>query len=248
MKTNQMMQVKIGNFGTIKIGHLDQIGDVSQVVEMGNESRKEKGLEPITLDSLLKKQSIWEFIISRNTQKTAFSNSSDSEELKVKSNYSLLSKFKTLKGEIQYSELMKKFPDLIKSKRGRYGGTWAELFILLKIASMLDKDLEVEIYRVFIEEKLLDWRDLGGDYFKEFNKIIDTLPDRKGEDNTNIYIDFALIIRDKLKIDKTRGYNLEQHNSKIQQKRTEYLSNLTSMIKVGLITNYEQLRDIFMKL
>jgi hypothetical protein len=43
----------------------------------------------------------------------------------------------------------------------------AELYILLKIASMLDKDLEVRIYKVFIENKILLYRDLGGDNFKE---------------------------------------------------------------------------------
>jgi len=248
MKTNQIMQVKIGNFGTITIGHKTKMGDVSQVIEIGNISRKEKGLETATLDSLLKKQSLWEFIISRNTQKAVHSNSSDSEELKIKSDYSFLNEFKTQKGEIQYSKLMKKYPKLIKSRRGRYGGTQAELFILLKIASMLDKDLEVEIYRVFIEEKLLDWRDLGGDYFKEFNAIIDTLPDRKDQPNQHIYILFAQIIREKLEITDTKGYNLQAHNSRIQQRRSEYLKSLTDMVNVGLITNYQQLKDVFIRL
>jgi len=32
---------------------------------------------------------------------------------------------------------------------------------------MLDKDLEVRIYKVFIENKILLYRDLGGDNFKE---------------------------------------------------------------------------------
>ena len=62
-------------------------------------------------------------------------------ETKKYSDYDELLKYKTPKGEIQYHELMKKYPKLIKSKRGRYGGTWAELYILLKIASMLDKEL-----------------------------------------------------------------------------------------------------------
>lgn len=114
MNTNQMMTILIGNFGTLEIGHLTQMGKVSQVIEMGNKSRKEKGLEEISLDSLLKKQSIWEFIISRNTKLSIYSNSSESEELKikVKSDYSALKDFKTEKGKIQYSQLIKKFPNL----------------------------------------------------------------------------------------------------------------------------------------
>ena len=180
---NQIMKVKIGNFGVIVIGHQTKMGDVSQIMEMGNNHRKTKGLEELTLDQILKKQSLWEFIISRNNQIALDrdnSNSDESSELKIpiQSDYSNLNFFKTNAGLIQYSKLMKKYPKLIKSRRGRYGGTQAEIYILLKIASMLDKDLEVEIYRVFIEKQILVWRDVGGENFKELNEIIDLLPDR----------------------------------------------------------------------
>jgi hypothetical protein len=250
MNTNQMMQIQIGNFGTLEIGHLTKMGKVSQVIEMGNEARKEKGLEEISLDSLLKKQSIWEFIISRNTQKARESNSSDSEELKIrpKSDYSELKNFKSEKGEIQYSKLMKKFPNLIQSKRGKYGGTWAELYILLKIASMLDKDLEVEIYRVFIEQKILFWRDLGGDNFKDFNKLVDTLPDRIEKNNTGVYVAVAKMIRTKLEILDTKGYNEKEHNSLIQINRAEWLKNLSFLIENGFVNSYEELKKTFQKL
>jgi hypothetical protein len=250
MNTNQMMQIQIGNFGTLEIGHLTKMGKVSQVIEMGNEARKEKGLEEITLDQILKKQDLWEFIISRNTQKTRESNSDDSSELKtrLKSDYSRLKKFKTLEGKIQYSQLMKEFPNLITSKRGKYGGTWAELYILLKIASMLDKDLEVEIYRVFIEQKILFWRDLGGDNFKDFNKLVDTLPDRTGKNNTGVYVAVAKMIRTKLEILDTKGYNEKEHNSLIQINRSKWLENLNFAIDTGLVNSYEELKKTFQKL
>ena len=99
---------------------------------------------------------------------------------------------------------MKKYPDLIKSRRGRYGGTFAELYILLKIASMLDKDLEVEIYRVFIENKILDWRENGGENYKELNSLIDTLSDTNDHNNSNLYKKFAIIFRHKLEIATTK--------------------------------------------
>ena len=44
MKSEQMMSVEIPNFGIIEIGHKDEIGKVSQVLEMGNEIRKKKKL------------------------------------------------------------------------------------------------------------------------------------------------------------------------------------------------------------
>ncbi len=142
----------------------------------------------------------------------------EDNETKI-SNFRELEKYKDKDGRIQYTELMKKFPHLIKSKRGKNGGTWAELYILLKIASMLDKDLEVEIYRVFIEEKILYFRDEGGYSFKELNKAIDKyLPSPTGN-NTGRYITIAKIIREKLDITDTKDYNEKEHHAQIQEKR-----------------------------
>jgi hypothetical protein len=237
-----MMQVKIGNFGTVNIGHLTQIGKLNDILKIGNKYRKESGLREIEISEWFRKESTWEFIIEVERKYGTFFQTPDSGVC--------LSNFKNLYGKIEFAELIKKFT-VIKSQRGgkpENRGYWANLFILLDLASYMSPVLKLEMYEVFVKQKILDWRDLGGDYFKEFNKIIDTLPDRKGKDNTHIYIKFSLIVRDKLQITDTQGYNLEQHDSKIQQKRTEYLSNLTSMIKVGLITNYEQLKDIFIRL
>jgi hypothetical protein len=254
MNTNQKMRIQIGSFGTLEIEHLTQMGSVSQVMEMGNARRKAKGLSELSIKDILRKQDFWEFVISRNTKIARQFKSTESGDLKtsgfigIDSDYSELKKFKTEKGEILYSELITKFPHLIKSKRGKYGGTFAELYILLKVASTLDKDLEVEIYDVFINSKILFWRDLGGDNFKEFNKIVDTLSDRIGENNQGVYIQVAKKIRNKLDILSTKGYNEKEHHAFIQQKRTEYLSNLTSMVNVGLIKTYPQLKEIIDKL
>jgi hypothetical protein len=255
MNTDQQMTIKIGNFGTLQIGHLSKMGKVSQVVEMGNKNRKVKGLSEIPLEEILRKQELWEFIIARNTQKTIDLNSGKFPEFEnndnsdiSQSDYSQLKTFTNPNGSIKYSELMKKFPNLIKSKRGRNGGTWAELYILLKIASMLDKDLEVRIYKVFIEDKILLWRDLGGDNFKEFNKIVDTLPDRKEKNNTGIYIQVSLAIRRKLSILSTRGYNKKEHDSLVQENRAEWLKTLSFAISIGWIKTFDELKDSLDKL
>jgi hypothetical protein len=255
MITNQMMTVQIGSFGTLEIGHLDKIGNVAKVIDIGNINRLAKGLEPILLDRILEKQDIWEFIIARNNQILRESKSRYSREIKkldnfdvLQSDYSELLPYKTSSGHIRYGELMTRFPNLIKSKRGKNGGTWAEIYILLKIASMLDKDLEVEIYRIFINHKLLFWRDVGGDNFKEFNAMIDTLPDRIGKNNIKLYIEMAQILREKLNIENTKGYNEKEHFSIIQVNRAKLLDRLTSMIEVGLITSYSKLKEIILKI
>jgi hypothetical protein len=275
LKTEQLMKVQIGHLGIIEIGHKTEIGKVSQVIEMGNEIRKEKGLRPIELKEILVKKEFWEFVVARNTQKfkysqktenTGFSKSPDLRDFKTSlrmeefsdfnsetnqvtySNFGELEKYQDLVGQIQYTELMKKFPHLIKSKRGKNGGTWAELYILLKIASMLDKDLEVEIYRVFIEENILKYRDDGGDNFKEFNKLVDTLPDRIGKNNTGVYVAVAKMIRAKLEILDTKGYNEKEHNSLVQINRSKWLENLSFVIENGFVNSYEELKETFQKL
>jgi len=248
LKTNQMMEIQIGNFGTIKIGHKTEMGKVSQIMEMGNRNREAKGLNQISLDSVLKRQDFWEFVIARNTQYMNISNSAESAELdfmNFQSNYSELTNYKDIAGQIKYSEIIKQFPHLIKSTKGRYGGTWAELYILLKIASILDKELEVEIYRVFIENRILYFRDSGGNEFKELNKLVKILPNSQGQKD---YINLSLAMREKLSILDTRGYNDKEHNSLIQEKRTEYQKDLQKFIHVGFIKNIDDLIDALNRL
>ncbi|MBE9563588.1 MAG: hypothetical protein IMF12_12090 [Proteobacteria bacterium] len=52
-------------------------------------------------------------------------------------------------------------------------------------------------------------RDVGGDYYKELNIAINTLPDRKYKNNHGIYIQIAKQFREKLEILDTKGYNKE---------------------------------------
>jgi alpha-glucuronidase len=42
MNTNQMMQIQIGKNYTVQIGHLDQIGKLNDVLEIGNKYREKK--------------------------------------------------------------------------------------------------------------------------------------------------------------------------------------------------------------
>jgi hypothetical protein len=144
--------------------------------------------------------------------------------------------------------MMKKYKNVIFSKRGKYGGTWADLRIMLDLANYLDPVLKDEMYEVFINQKILFWRDVGGENFKEFNSLIDTLPDRKGKSNRNLYIEISLEIRRKLSILSTKGYNGKEHHALIQENRAEWLKSLSFAIKVGFIKSYEELKDTFEKL
>ncbi|EJF07783.1 hypothetical protein ThvES_00001220 [Thiovulum sp. ES] len=84
MNTDQQMTIKIGNFGTLQIGHLSK---------MGNKHRERKGLNSLSFDTLFKRQDFWEFVVSRNAQMLSKINSADSADLKsepIQSDYSMI--------------------------------------------------------------------------------------------------------------------------------------------------------------
>jgi hypothetical protein len=242
MNTNQMMTIQIGKNYTVQIGHLTKMGSLNDVLKIGNEYRKSQGLREIEIAEWLRKENTWEFILEVERDIGINFQTVDSTVC--------LSDFKNSSGQIDFSKLIKQF-SVIKSQRGgkpENRGYWANIYILLDLASYLSPTLKLEMYKVFINQKILFWRDIGGDSFKEFNKIIDTLPDRKDQRNTGIYIQVATQIRKKLEILGTKGYNEKEHNSLIQENRAEWLKSLTFAVKVGFIKSYEELKNTLDKL
>jgi hypothetical protein len=250
MNTNQMMQIQIGKNYTVQIGHLDQIGKLNDVLAIGNEYRKEKGLREIEIREWLVKESTWEFIIKVYNEENKKSNSQFAS-LDIGATIGNLPR--DLSNRIAFGEILKtkQFNSVLKSQRGgkpENRGYWENLYILLDLASFLDVDLKYEMYEIFINQKILFWRDVGGDNFKDFNKLVDTLPDRIGKNNTGVYVAVAKMIRVKLEILDTKGYNEKEHNSLIQINRSKWLENLNFVIENGFVNSYEELKRTFQKL
>ena len=255
-----MMNVPINQDLTIRIGHLTRMGRVDEVMAYGNLLRELRGLRPIELKQILQTRDFWEFVIAMNTaiENDKFKKNNpkvDYSTFDIYSDYSQLEKYIDDKGRVKYSELIKQFPTLIKSVRGgkvEDRGHYMHLNLLLKLATILDKDLEAQIYMIFIEKKILEHRDAGGENFKRLNRAIDTLPDRskelKPKGNKGCYINVAKLIRKKLDILDTKGYNEKEHNAFIQEKRERIEDKLVSFIELGLVTSYPQLKDVIKKI
>ncbi len=242
MKTNQDMIVNIGNNHTIKIGHLNRIGRLSDIFTIGNIYRLSEGLREVSISEWLRKENVWEFIYEVEIKYGDKMQSVDSTLC--------ILEYKNKSGQIDYSKLIKQF-SVIKSQRGgkpENRGVWANLYILLKAGAYLSPKLELEIYEVFINHKILEWRDIGGDNYKELNIAINTLPDRKDKNNHGIFIQVAKQFRKKLEILDSRGYNKEEHNSLIQETRAKWLNNLIFAIDTELIISYKQLIETLEKL
>jgi hypothetical protein len=141
MKTNQMMTVKIGHEHTVQIGHLTKMGNLNDILKIGNLYRKEKGLKEITLEEYLRRSETWEFIIEVE-QKYGKTANRDFPSLE-----------KDEKNRIVYGQYMNQF-SVIKSQKGgkpENRGVWANLQIMLDLAIYLSATLRLEMIDIFIK-------------------------------------------------------------------------------------------------
>ena len=142
MKTNQMMEVNIGGF-TLPIGHKTQMGSLNALWAYGNGLRKAKGLSELRLDNYLSSPDTIEFLLAvEKRYGTGYSKSLESSELEIpidtgdsnlSPKHSLTIEYdrKTGHAKVVGGEL-----SIIKTKRGKYGGTWAHLQVLTHAAGM----------------------------------------------------------------------------------------------------------------
>ena len=245
------MEINLGKFGTVQVWHKDMMGRLEDILILGNNARILKGKQPKKLDTFLRLRDTWEFIVKVHNENIKKDGSCIHEE-NLKQPMLNIVESETLRdlpcdnrGQIKYGDIFKSkvFNRTIEKRtRGKIEdrGIWANVYIMLDLAIWLDIDLKYEMYRVFIEEKILQHRDNGGNEFKELNILIDSLeqipnkPDR--------YIHIAMLIRDKLKILENRGYNQKEHDAKVQQVREDIQKQAKTLIKMGMIKDYYQLR------
>jgi hypothetical protein len=156
MKTNQTMLLTFDS-KTLAVEHKTQMGSLTDLWAIGNFIRRSKGLSELDMKNYLRSPETLELVQAVERKYGIESKCVESTHLK--------------KGMVDTIQ-----SPLIKTKRGRHGGgTWAHIYILLDAASRLDADFKVKIYDIFIEGKLLDWRDDSGDSFKELNLSLDAM-------------------------------------------------------------------------
>jgi hypothetical protein len=136
---------------------------------------------------------------------------------------------------------------LIRSGRGKTARTMAHISIGILLAEQISPHFHATVHKVFIEGKLLEFRDLGGTEFKELNLAIDSyLPERElKESNKGIFISVAKLLRAKI-----LGEDQDWQNATVSQthKRYDYEKQLSQMLRLGVIKNYDHLKDLIKKL
>ena len=221
------MRVTIGEH-TLPIGHKNMMGSLTEVWKIGNAYRAQRGLPELDLSNWLRSPETLEYVKVVE------------DDLNFKSVFStdLSSRGTTLAKTIE--------SPLITTKRGKGGGTWAHLYILLDAAARLDPQFKHKMYKTFVEGKLLQWRDDGGDEFINLNIAIDAyLPERDGMDNVNVFIYVAKQLKAKIlsPYDTWNTASLPQ-----LEKRARLEKDLCNYLRLGMIRNYDHLKEVIAKI
>ena len=129
----------------------------------------------------------------------------------------------------------------IKKTRGRAGTTTAHLKVILDAAIALSPKLKDEVYDTFINNKMLFYRDSGGDNFIELNDAITLYaesvlgkPAHKGH-----FINIAKIIKKRLDV---VDWNTATPHQLRERDRIE--SVLTTMLRTGVVKDWGHLKEL----
>jgi len=136
---------------------------------------------------------------------------------------------------------------IIKTKRGKYGGTWAHLQVLTHAAGKLSADFLVEIIHVFLNDKILGWRDIGGDNYISLNIAIDNfLPGREATNsNMGIYINTAKLLKAKILGDDGKWNTA----TPVQlTKRAKFEEKLIGFLEMNLVRDWNHLKELIHRL
>jgi len=232
MKTNQLMQVTIGSYSQ-PIEHKTMMGHLNALWDYGNGLRATKGLTPLQMKDWL-----------MSTQTRELVEALDRKYSEPNSGISTITKVDP-RGRSSLVDLTKN-TSFIKTKRGTGGGTWVHLYLMLDAAAWLDADFKLQLYDTFINNKILQWREDSGDEFINLNIAIDAyLPEREGKENTGIFIQVAKQLKAKI-LNGEEVWNTATFNQ--LEKRAKIEKDLCGFLKLGMIRNYEHLKEVIAKL
>jgi hypothetical protein len=242
---NQRMTVTIGH-NVFNIDHKTMMGNLNQFWDCGNAYRIEKGLPAKHLDNWMRSPELAEYVaVLEREFKSVESTDYKNEE----SDQILNTSIRRIIKDSRLTESISKKSSLFVTKRGKGGGTWAHLYILLDAATFLDPDFKYQVYKTFVEGKLLQHRDESGDRYRPFNMAIDQLPDRAGKDNKWLYVHAANALASRLGLPtKEKGVNRWNEADAHQlSARADAEKMLTSMVQFGVVRDWEHLKELIDK-
>ena len=138
---------------------------------------------------------------------------------------------------------------------GKYKNTkhYGHVSVAVLLAEQISPAFHAKVHKTFIEGKLLEYRLKGGDEFKNLNNAIDAyLPSPSG-DNTGRYINVSKMIREKCNLTDSSDKEIPTWNQSIadsvaQRMRYDLEAKICNFINLGLIKDWDHLKDVIKKL
>jgi len=220
MKTDQLMKIAFP-LGDLDIFHKSQWGNLTQLFSIGNKQRIMEDRPPINITHFLSSKKTREFIkvVSQQT-------------------------------DIKEEEVIRKK----KGKRGTKIQMEAQLHFLIFAAEHLSPIFHFQVIDIFINSKLLQLRDDGGNNFKRLNRYIDLYLGGRNDKISNMgcYIQAATLLRTKIfpliKCPDGNIWNTEQATAHHQELRKSYEDKLCTLLEMGVVNDFEHLKEFIGKL
>lgn len=139
---------------------------------------------------------------------------------------------------------------IVKKGKGKNASTFCSIHFAIYAAEYLSCQFHYEVIDMFIKGDIFKLRDKGGDEFKMLNFAIDQyLPGREGKDsNKGIYINLAKKIRERILGKGSKAEDWNKATPEHLQERYDYESSLSQLLRLGVVRDYEHLKELIDKL
>ncbi len=138
---------------------------------------------------------------------------------------------------------------IAKEGRGKNTRTYVHVSVAMLAAEFMSARFHAHVHRVFIEGKLLEFRERGGTEFKNLNAAIELyLPDRLGKDNKGVFINVAKLIRERILGSEAKTEDWNVASVAQTHLRYEWENKLCDMLRLGVVRDYDHIKQLIHKL
>ena len=138
---------------------------------------------------------------------------------------------------------------IVKEGRGRNVRTYVHASVALLAAEAMSPRFHAHVHRVFIEGKLLEFRERGGTEFKALNASIDSyLLKGEHDDPRSVFINVAKVIRARILGPDAKTEEWNKASVEQTHLRYEWESKLCDMLRLGVIQDPAHLIQLIRKL
>jgi len=140
-------------------------------------------------------------------------------------------------------------------KTGAFKSTkhYGHVSVAVLLAEQISAEFHAKVHKTFIDGKILEYRLLAGEEYKNINNAIaQYLPSPSG-DNTGRIINIAKMIREKCQLVNSPDKEIQTWNQAVadsvaQRMRYDLESKIVNFIQLGLIRDWEHLKEVIAKL